>query len=265
VAQQRRPDRLLTAYDAQHTALVDWLRALPSDAWDRPSVLAGWTVRDLAFHTTEVPLALVAALAMGPTTDEPLSLGEYTSRWRAAATEIAARDRDAAQGLTAKDILSRHEQVHAEFHAAIDTVPRGKKGMVVRARRGPIRLPEFLTTRLNELVVHSRDLSASVPDVDPVPLVPTAVFMACFMLFAILIERAPGKSVEVRVPPYGAIQCIEGPTHTRGTPSNVVEMDALTWVELACGRLEWSTAVGDGRVRASGERADLSAYLPILS
>ncbi len=80
---------------------------------------------------------------------------------------------------------------------------------------------------------------------------------------AVLARRVPGRSVEVRVPPYGAVQCVPGPRHTRGTPSNVVETDPLTWVSLATGRLSWADAVADGRVSASGERADLSAHLPL--
>lgn len=78
-----------------------------------------------------------------------------------------------------------------------------------------------------------------------------------------LAELAPGRSVEVRVPPHAAVQCIDGPHHTRGTPPNVVEMDAATWIALATGRLAWADAVADGRVRASGARADLTEYLPI--
>jgi hypothetical protein len=76
-----------------------------------------------------------------------------------------------------------------------------------------------------------------------------------------LAELAPGRSVEVRVPPHAAVQCIDGPHHTRGTPPNVVEMDAAAWIALATGRLAWADAVADGRVRASGARADLSAFL----
>lgn len=77
-----------------------------------------------------------------------------------------------------------------------------------------------------------------------------------------LAERAPGRSVEVRVPPHGAVQAIEGPRHTRGTPPNVVETDAATWLGLVTGRLEWVDVVADGRVHASGERADLSGHVP---
>jgi hypothetical protein len=82
-------------------------------------------------------------------------------------------------------------------------------------------------------------------------------------LLSDLVSRAPGRSVEVRVPPYGAVQCGEGPRHTRGTPPNVVETDPETWVRLATGRLSWSEAVAGGRVRASGRRADISPYIPL--
>jgi hypothetical protein len=70
--------------------------------------------------------------------------------------------------------------------------------------------------------------------------------------------------VEVRVPPYAAVQCVEGPRHTRGTPPNLVEMDPVTWVRLATGQTSWADAVASGAVRASGVRADLTAYLPLL-
>lgn len=78
-----------------------------------------------------------------------------------------------------------------------------------------------------------------------------------------LAAVAPGRSVEVRVPPYAAVQCIEGPRHTRGTPPNVVETDGDTWLRLATGALSWAEAEAGGTVRSSGIRADLSAYLPI--
>jgi hypothetical protein len=78
-----------------------------------------------------------------------------------------------------------------------------------------------------------------------------------------LATRAPGNSVEVRVPPFGVCQCVEGPRHTRGTPPNVIEMDPATWLELATGLLGWDAAVGSGKVLASGSRADLSGWLPL--
>lgn len=76
--------------------------------------------------------------------------------------------------------------------------------------------------------------------------------------------RAPGNSVEVRVPPFGVTQCVEGPRHTRGTPPNVVETDAATWLALVTGSTAWSDAVAAGKVAASGLRADLSDWLPLF-
>jgi hypothetical protein len=80
---------------------------------------------------------------------------------------------------------------------------------------------------------------------------------------ALLEAKAPGRSVEVRVPPYAAVQCIEGVRHTRGTPPAVVETDAATWIAVASGELAWVDAVDAGRVSASGERTDLTPYLPL--
>jgi hypothetical protein len=85
------------------------------------------------------------------------------------------------------------------------------------------------------------------------------------MLLAALRAQAPGRSVEMRVPPYGAIQCVAGPRHTRGTPPNVVETDPMTFLLVATGRLAWAEAVAAGRISASGIRADLSPYLPCWS
>jgi len=80
---------------------------------------------------------------------------------------------------------------------------------------------------------------------------------------AVLEQRAPGHSVEVRVPPYAAVQVIPGVRHTRGTPPAVIETDAETWIALATGELAWADAVAAARVSASGERTDLSSYLPL--
>jgi hypothetical protein len=80
---------------------------------------------------------------------------------------------------------------------------------------------------------------------------------------ALLQSKAPGRAIEVRIPPYAAIQFGDGPTHTRGTPPNVIEMDAQTWLALADGSRTWGDEIQAGRISASGSRADLSAYLPL--
>ena len=90
-----------------------------------------------------------------------------------------------------------------------------------------------------------------------------ALRAAARYLLRVLERDAPGRSVEVRVVPVAAVQCVDGPRHTRGTPPNVIETDAVTWFRLATGRLKWAEAVETGAVRASGARADLSSYLPL--
>ena len=82
-------------------------------------------------------------------------------------------------------------------------------------------------------------------------------------LLGLLAVQVPGRAVEVRVPPFAAVQCVPGPRHTRGTPPNVIETDPLTWIALATGRTGWAQAVAGGAVQASGPRADLSGYLPL--
>ena len=91
----------------------------------------------------------------------------------------------------------------------------------------------------------------------------TVTAKAVRYLLQLLAERYPGGAVEVRVPPFGAVQCIEGLKHTRGTPPNVVEMTPAVWLHLATGSRGWSDALASGAVQASGSRADLSGRLPV--
>lgn len=81
---------------------------------------------------------------------------------------------------------------------------------------------------------------------------------------AVLATRSPGRSVEVRVPPFAAVQCIAGARHTRGTPPAVVETDADTWLALARGQASFDVAASQGAVRASGERSNLAEHLPLI-
>lgn len=90
-----------------------------------------------------------------------------------------------------------------------------------------------------------------------------ALATAVRYLLQLLDEKAPGNSVEVRVPPFGAVQVVQGPRHTRGTPPNVIEMDAATWIAVATGAESWTDAAASGRVHASGIRADLDGILPL--
>ncbi|WIM67313.1 sterol carrier family protein [Corynebacterium breve] len=76
----------------------------------------------------------------------------------------------------------------------------------------------------------------------------------------------PGHTVELRVPPFVAIQCVEGPRHTRGTPPNVVEMDPQTWLRVATGQVSFEDALHAGKIDASGSRAaEITQALPVIS
>ena len=108
------------------------------------------------------------------------------------------------------------------------------------------------------------DVSAAMATVEGGTATPEDLRLLVKHFLAVLEDRAPGHSVEVRVPPYAAVQVIPGVRHTRGTPPAVVETDAGTWIALASGALSWSDAERSGRVSASGERADLAPYLPLV-
>ena len=100
--------------------------------------------------------------------------------------------------------------------------------------------------------------------VDPSAAAQATVATAVRFSLEELESRAPGRTLEVRVPPYGAVQCVEGPRHTRGTPPNVIETDARTWLDLVTGQTDWANAVSAGTVRSSGLRATLADHLPLL-
>jgi len=136
---------------------------------------------------------------------------------------------------------------------------------VVISSRGPIRWSDFLRTRCIELSLHTDDIVRSLRPNAPAPQMSLPCLQVATRALAdVLGWRAPGRSVEVRVPPFAAVQCIEGPRHTRGTPAAVVEMDALTFCRLAAGRVSWQEAVATGGVQASGLRTDLTPYLPLF-
>lgn len=256
-----RPAATWAAYAAQRDLLRAWLRSVPADAWSRPSVLEAWTVLELARHVAHVPAAAVTAIAGGPSIERPMSLGDYSAAWAASAEAIAGFSVEAAAGLGPEQVLALLDQADA---ALADLAPGLPDELVVRANRGPLRIGDYLATRVNELVVHAGDLSRSVPELPPVPVERRALAVACRMLATVLADRNPGHSVEVRVPPFAAVQVIEGPRHTRGTPANVVETEPATWVLIATGRLPYGDAVAAGLVKASGLRADLGPYLPLF-
>lgn len=256
------PNSARAAYADGLRALGDWLTTVPDDGWGRPSVLPDWTVAELGSHLVLVA-ETVTALTPAPKATVPLSAADYMSRYPAVADAITRNTRAAAaDGDTNGARLAAAIDANLDHAAAL--LEAWNADTVVNGGRGPIRLVDYLATRAVEVAVHADDLARSVPDV-PAPQVPRdCLRLAVRTLLHALADKAPGRAVEVRVPPIGAVQCVEGPRHTRGTPSNVVEMDATTWLRAAAGREPWQDAVESGRITASGGRADLTPWLPLL-
>jgi uncharacterized protein (TIGR03083 family) len=245
---------------AQHAVLDDAVAAVPAESFALPTRLGTWTVAELVAHIgmdmAAVPRYLRGERAVSAALDAP----GYVLACAAAATGVDERVR--LMSAEARPAELRH-LVHESRLDADAVLVDADARFIVPSRLGTIGLADFLATRCVEATVHGLDLAAAV-GVEP-PMVDDAVTVSAKVLAAALAEKVPGHAVELRVPPHVAVQAVEGPRHTRGTPSNVVECDAVTWLELATGRVAWADALAAGRVSASGERADLSAYLPLLS
>ncbi|WP_329133398.1 maleylpyruvate isomerase family mycothiol-dependent enzyme [Streptomyces sp. NBC_01476] len=254
------PARTWAALGAQVGHLQAAVRELTPEQWAASSGLPGWDVRTLVVHLVRQVGALRSALAEEPAppgtkvTDLDTwvrSTAQIADRLDAATREQAGRTADPVDALDTEAALLPAQQEEALRPDRI----------VVHPFDG-MRALDFTVTRLVELVVHSDDLSRAT-GVD-VPLDRQALAAVVRLLADALAAGAPGNSVEVRIPPYAAVQCVAGPRHTRGTPPNVVETDPLTWIRLATGRVSWSAAVATAKVAASGERADLGPYLPVM-
>jgi uncharacterized protein (TIGR03083 family) len=263
VPPRRSPDPAILL--EQSTLLRIWLDELDPADLDRPSVLPGWTVGRLLGHLTVLHTGLRQALDR-PARGRTVALAELVRREGEA---HGAVDSDYSDG--SDDSLASGADPRSALRSAADALgallARPLPDTVL-GPTGPAAVVDLLAARLIELVVHADDLSRSLPARDPVPLARRALSVSVRTLAAVLAEQQPGRSVEVRIPPYAAVQCglpdDPGPTHTRGTPPNVVETEPLVFLRLASGRLSWADARAAGLVRASGLRADLSAALPLL-
>jgi uncharacterized protein (TIGR03083 family) len=227
---------------AQYAVLVPAFAALDPAG---PTDCAGWTVADLESHVavTARSLARIAGQATGGTAD-----GGGVAQWAAKLPELSEQE----------DATARSERLALADHVEpVGGAVQQPPGLVVEQVTGRHTLRDAVAFRLIEAVVHGLDAGIQ-PD-------RAALKAVVKELAAALAERHPGKSVEVRIPPYTAVQCLAGPRHTRGTPPNVVETDGISFVRLATGRERWADLVADGRVRASGERSNLSGLLPLLA
>ena len=260
MARRVDPRQVGQAVLAEAGLVAAWLSGQPPSAWRTPSVLPGWTVAELAQHLATSLRTLHVVLA-DPTPGKPIPVDRYVTGYAAAAGQIRDRELEATAGRDPAEILAG---LYAELDRAAAAVADPPPARAVAAPRGPIAPADWLVTRAIELVVHADDLSRSLPGREPVELDRTAVRLVTQACADMMATRAPGRSLELRVPPYAAVQCVEGPRHTRGTPPNVVETEPVTWIRLAAGRLGWDEAVTSGAVRASGERADLRRWLPLF-
>ena len=251
--------------DAARQGVVEQIRlvdarvdAIAPAEFEQPTRLGDWQVSQLVGHLGASNLARYLA---GPSAARPVIDPVAWARGCAAAADtIDERARSMSDEARPAELRSLVHETRLSMESALATVD---PDFVVPARFGDMAVADYLATRCVELTVHSLDLTAALGA--PPELSKTAASVATRVLADVLAAVAPGRSVEVRIPPYAAVQCVEGPRHTRGTPPNVVEMDPVTWLELATGRIQWRDGVGAGREHASGERADLSSLLPLLS
>jgi uncharacterized protein (TIGR03083 family) len=249
----------------QSRVVLRWLQGLAPEAFERQTVLPEWSVRQLVGHLVLVHSGLAGSVAQ-PTKEAALPIHEFVKRYRRDVQMIMAATLEASSGLTAAEVLARLEAAIDDLAIRLEAVV--EMSQVINTRRGPTTIEDYVATRIVELVVHTDDLNRSLPEVTPAELCRSALSRCTRTLTGILVGQHPGRSVEVRVPPYAAVQCAigdPGPTHTRGTPPNVVETNPRTFLRLATGRTTWADAIADGTVHASGLRTDLSRALPLLS
>ena len=244
---------------AQHRYVDELVDATDAAAFDRPTRLGDWSVSQLVAHLTLSVSGMARYLAADPAAAPTMDPLLWADRCAGAAASVDERATAMADGARPAELRGALRTARLEAEAALAGVA---PSFVVEARFGALRLADYLATRCVEATVHSLDLAAAL-GVEPV-LDRQALATTVRLLTGVLAARSPGRSVELRVPPYAAVQCVDGPRHTRGTPPNVVEADPIAWLEVATGRLVWREATETGRIRASGERADLSALLPVL-
>jgi uncharacterized protein (TIGR03083 family) len=251
--------KVADAYLDQWSLTREWCDGF--EDWLAPSAVEGWTVRELVAHFGLVANTIVATAAR-VIDERPIRLGDYIASYADVAEGIYERTREVAVSDTFLFAMDASAEQAQSALRAVEGNP------VVGAPRGPIRWVDFLRTRCIELTVHTDDLVRSAAAVGVDGSGPTmsrpCLQVSTRALADVLRWRAPGRSVEVRVPPFTAVQCIAGVSHKRGTPPAVVETDPVTFCRLAAGRTTWSSAAASGALQFSGLRTDLTPYFPLL-
>ena len=253
------PARTRAAVLAQLGNVHEAARTLTPEQLALPTRLGEWTVRELIAHIGMAVTAVHRALERPAPATRTAVLLDWPFATSANSAAIADFTRRIAADRPDPDVY-----LTGVREGLVRLLGEHPGSRLLETNVGALPLDDYLVTRTVELVVHTDDLNAAVPGLD-VPHDRQALAACTRLLADALAARAPGGSTEVRVPPYAVVQCVEGPRHTRGTPPNVVETDPLTWIRLATGRADWKDEVREGRVTASGERADLGALLPLMA
>ena len=236
----------------QWRAHIEYAARLTPEQLAAPSKLTGWDVRTLVGHVA-FTVHTVALRAAAPVVGTQVEVYHWMTSASTAGAAVDAGTRElVADGVVLADEVAEAEQVMARY---------GDEDLI-DMRFGPMRFDDFLVSRIVEATVHADDLERSTGIEFPHDREALAITVR--QLADAMAAKVPGNSVELRVPPFAAVQCVPGPRHTRGTPPNVVEMAPRTWMRLAAGRTTWAEATAEGLVAASGQRADLKEFLPLM-
>ncbi|MEU9198098.1 maleylpyruvate isomerase family mycothiol-dependent enzyme [Streptomyces hundungensis] len=253
------PAKIRAAVLAQFAHVHEAVRTLTPEQLGWPTRLGDWTVRELVAHHTMALGMLDRYLAEAEPLKQEVALLDWPFRTAAVSGQVDDETRELVASTPDLDALFEQRAARTA-----DLLAATADDRLMPTRFGAMSFADVLVTRTVELTVHTDDLNDALPEL-AVPHDRQALAACTRLLADALALKAPGGSVEVRIPPYAVVQCVAGPKHTRGTPPNVVETDPLTWIRLATGRTGWAEALDGARVAASGERADLSAVLPVMA
>jgi uncharacterized protein (TIGR03083 family) len=217
-----------------------------------PSKLTGWDVNTLVGHVA-FTVNTVVTRAAEPVAGAQAEVYDWMTSTPTASDVVDAGTRQLVEG----GVVLADEVADAE-----GIMERYGDEDLIAMRFGPMRFDDFLVSRVVEATVHADDLERSTGVEFPQDREALAITVR--QLADAMAAKVPGNSVELRVPPFAAVQCVPGPRHTRGTPPNVVEMAPRTWIRLAAGRMTWDEATAEALVSASGQRADLKEFLPLM-
>ncbi|WP_060930001.1 maleylpyruvate isomerase family mycothiol-dependent enzyme [Granulicoccus phenolivorans] len=258
--QARRTRTALTsAITTQVGHVVATLRSLPPADFDRPSVVADWDVRMIVAHLVMIQDQLLEDLD-SPTSQRPVKLSSLGPGWRRQQSWELTEELGTYQ--SAAQLTNQLQTGLAEVNARCR---KPAPETVLAGGVDPLRFSDYLQLLAIDWALHTDDLNRSLPQRPSIQLESPVLAAAVRTLADLLATRHPGRSIEVRIPPYAAVQCGDpgDPTHTRGTPPNVIECPPLIFLRLATGRVGFAAELRANHLTASGTRADLTDKLPL--